>query len=87
MSETGEEIQRRLEAAIPEAFAVEGGFVNKWVVLAETIGPDGERGMWTRTSPDLKPWDTMGMLEFAMAIERRGEGWGRANDDEDDDEG
>lgn len=80
MSEIGEEIQRRLEQAIPEAFSAEGGFTTKWLVVAETIGPEGERGVWTRTSPDLKPWDTIGLLEFAIAVERRGDGWGRRTD-------
>jgi hypothetical protein len=80
VSEIGEEIQRRLEAAIPEAFSAEGGFVTRWIVLAETIGPDSERALWTRTSPDLKPWDSVGMLRFAIGIEEAA--WHR-----DDDEG
>jgi hypothetical protein len=72
VSKVSEEIQRRLEAAIPEAFSAEGGFVTKWLVIAETIGPDSERGLWTRTSPDLKPWDSLGMMRFAEAVELDG---------------
>lgn len=80
MSEIGEEIQKRLEAAIPEAFRAEGGFVTKWVLVAETIGADGERGVWTWTSDGMQPWDSMGLLGFALAIENRGDGWRRDGD-------
>lgn len=79
MSNVGDEIQRRLEAAIPEAFTAEGGFVTKWIVIAETIRSDSKRGLWTQTSPDMKPWDSVGMLRFAIGVEETA--W-HQNDDE-----
>lgn len=82
MSEVGDRLSSELANAVEDTFKrVEGGIVTKWLLIAETVGPDGERGLWTRTSDDLKPWESLGMLRFAQVIE--GQAWRRADDDED----
>lgn len=58
-----------IEAAVNDAIENiirqhEGGFTIRWVAIVETAGPDGSRGVWTMTSPDVKAWDTLGLLEY-----------------------
>lgn len=68
--ETGEAIQAELNEAIAAVIAKqEGGFVMKWVALIETAAPDGERGLWTCTSEDVKAWDTVGMLQHGLHLQ------------------
>lgn len=82
MSEVGDRLTSELTTAVEDTFKrVEGGIVTKWLLIAETVGPDGERGLWTRTSDDLKPWESVGMLRFAEITE--GQAW-RREDDEDE---
>lgn len=81
MSDVGEELSKQLTEAIEGVFQrVEGGIVTKWLLIAETVGPDAERGLWTRTSDDLKPWESAGMLRLAQVTEENA--WRR--DDEGD---
>jgi len=81
VSDVGEELSKQLAEAIEGVFQrVEGGIVTKWLLIAETVGPDAERGLWTRTSDDLKPWESAGMLRLAQVTEEQA--WRR--DDEDD---
>lgn len=66
-----------IEAAVNEAIEKvirdhEGGFTIRWVALVETAGPDGSRGVWTMTSPDVKAWDTLGLLEYGKQLQVRG---------------
>jgi len=83
MSELGDKLTAELATGIEDVFRrVEGGIVTKWLLIAETVGPDGERGLWTRTSDDLKPWESAGMLRLAQVTEENA--WRRADDDEDD---
>lgn len=61
----GEDIETAINAAIEQVIRDhEGGFTLKWVALVETVDPDGERGVWTMTSADVKAWDTLGLLEY-----------------------
>lgn len=47
-----------------------GALVTRWVALIETIGHDGQAGLWTTTSSGLKAWDTVGMLGHALDLQR-----------------
>jgi hypothetical protein len=47
----------------------EQGMVIRWVVIAETIDPAGERGTWQLTDSEAKPWETLGLLHHAIMIE------------------
>ena len=71
-------IRADLGQAIADVLAKhEGGFVTKWVALIETVGPDGDRGLWVTAANDAMPWDTIGMLQYALNVET-------AQPDEDD---
>jgi hypothetical protein len=63
-----------LEQAVGEAIAAavgshESGFVTKWVAILETVGPDGDRGVWTCTSEDMRAYDSLGLLQYAVLKE------------------
>lgn len=49
---------------------VEPGMVTKWVVLAETIDTDGDRGLWCFCNQGATAWDTLGLLQFALHREQ-----------------
>lgn len=59
-------INEAIETAIREH---EGGLTLRWVALIETCGPDGARGVWTMTSPDVLSWDALGLLEYGRQRE------------------
>jgi hypothetical protein len=45
--------------------------VVKWVAVVEVLtGDEGERGLWLLTPKGATAWDTLGMLGFAIEIER-----------------
>jgi hypothetical protein len=41
----------------------------KFVVMIEVIDPDGTRALWTAAGPDVRAWDTKGMLLHALTIQ------------------
>lgn len=43
--------------------------LTRWVVLAEIVDAEGERGLWTLSAPDQRAWDTLGLLDYARALE------------------
>lgn len=65
------EIRRRIEAALGQIIGeVEGGFVSRWSVVIESAEANGERGVWIMAPADAKSWDTLGMLNYAVAVEQ-----------------
>lgn len=67
----GPAIERDLADAIAAVLAKhETSMVTKWVALIETMDQDGERGMWTMTSDNVKAWDTTGMLMHGLHIQQ-----------------
>lgn len=64
-----EEFAAAFEAAIADVLP--GEITTRWVFLVETIGADGERGVWMQAPPGAKPWDTLGLLRQG---ERHGAG-------------
>jgi hypothetical protein len=68
---TEEEVTLAAQAAIatlvhriePDAVVV------RFVVLAEVIGMDGELAVWMASGPDQQVWDSLGLLEYARAIQ------------------
>lgn len=69
-----EGIRDSLDRAIAAAFAAAGGFVVRWLVIAEAVEADGARKLWLPESADLKPWDGLGMIEFAAHAVKGGPG-------------
>lgn len=54
--------QIRTECGVP--------LVTKWLVIAEVIDEDGDKGICQIESPDLTMWDAVGMLSFQLAVEK-----------------
>lgn len=69
MSDSPERVQQAIADGLAAAMAAEGEMLNGWVVIVETIGSDGERGLWSMAAPDMKRWQSMGFLEAARAQE------------------
>jgi hypothetical protein len=67
-----DQLRRDVGGAIAEAVSRhEQSMVSRWVAVVETIeAADGERGLWCFASGDAKRWDTLGLLTFALDIER-----------------
>lgn len=67
----GTRIEQAIGAAIETVVSeAEGGFVTKWVALIESVAPDGTRGLWTCTSPELMAWDTVGLLQHGLHLQQ-----------------
>lgn len=60
----------RVESALADAFRESGEMVTRWALIAEVIGPEGDRGVWTMGAEDLQAWETIGMLAYALERER-----------------
>lgn len=65
-------IKERISNALSDILGSEGEMVTRWVALVETIDSDGERALWCQTAENAKPWDTLGMLMFAVQQEQAG---------------
>jgi microcompartment protein CcmL/EutN len=66
--ETGD-VRAAVAAGLNTVLAAEGEMLIKWVVIAESMGADGERGLWAMASADMKSWETLGFLEYSKARE------------------
>lgn len=64
---TGDEDGSLLDAITAQV----DGLVTGFVVLAEFIGPDGDERIYCDTMTDQRAHRTLGLLEFARAIEQR----------------
>lgn len=73
MADGDRPVDAQLADALGEIFQrVEDGMVTKWVILVETIAPDGTRGVWCQDAPDQKAYESLGMLTYADALIRAG---------------
>ena len=70
MSEPSEPLGRRMEAAIYEAAQGAGTMIVKYVLVAQTVMPDGKPDLWVCTSDEATPWDTLGLLSYATELEK-----------------
>lgn len=59
-----------VENAIINVLRESGEMVTRFVALVETIGEEGDRGIFTLASADMKAWDTIGMLGFGLQCEQ-----------------
>lgn len=81
----GELIENAVGEAIENAVGQhERGMALKWITLVESIDTDGDRGLWTMTSADIKAWDTVGMLQHALHLQQAQTFAARLNGDDDD---
>lgn len=64
-------LERAIGDAIDQSVSEhEGGLVTKWLALVESVGPNGERGIWTMTSEGLTQWDSVGLLQHGLHKEQ-----------------
>jgi hypothetical protein len=64
-------IERDLNDAIAGVLARhERSMLGNWVALIETVQESGDRGLWTLSSPDVKAWDTVGMLTYGLQVQQ-----------------
>ena len=42
-----------------------GAIVLRFVVVAEVLDNESERSIWVSVAEDAKPWDTLGLLQYA----------------------
>ena len=62
---------RAVVGAVRDALVAEVGEVaTRVVVLAETIDADGLLALWSATDDDSKPWQTLGLLMWAVQREQ-----------------
>jgi hypothetical protein len=65
------DIQKAISDALAEVFRkIEDGMLTRWVVLAESLDDEGQRGLWLVAPEDAKAWDTIGMLTYALHLEQ-----------------
>lgn len=66
-----EQLQHTLQDTLANTLhAHDGSMVTRFVVCLDVIDPEGERSLVLQCSPDMKSWDTLGMLEFARQQEQ-----------------
>jgi len=66
-TERSHEVQERIVQAIAQILAEERNeMTTKVIVLAEVINDQGQRAVWTCTSPGMAMWDESGLLTFAL---------------------
>jgi hypothetical protein len=63
------DVRAAIADGLSNALSAEGEMLVKWVVIAETMGPDGERGLWSMASEEMKSWETLGFLEYGKVRE------------------
>lgn len=65
-----EEIRDSVGNALAEAVSGESEMVTRWVALVEVMDADGKRSLYSMTQHGAKPWDTLGLLTFAIQTEQ-----------------
>jgi hypothetical protein len=62
--------ERELHDAIAAVLGRRGMMVTKWMLVAEILDGDGVRALESFASPDIRAWDTIGILGYLDARER-----------------
>lgn len=64
------EVEREIHDAVSQIMGRHGLMVTKWLCVAELLGADGQRMLESFASPDMRAWDTIGMIGLIEARER-----------------
>lgn len=78
-----DQIRDSVGNALAQAVAGEAEMVTKWVALVEVMDAQGERSAYVMAPDGAKPWDTLGLLTFAIQVEQAA-GWQVAGDHDDE---
>lgn len=62
-----DDADRTIESAISSG--LNGHLVTSWIVIAETIGNDGDRRIAVNAAPDQRTTTTLGLLRYATVVE------------------
>lgn len=66
----GEEVRQKMGEAISQALYDQDQMVTRWVAVVEFVDADGVRMLWSLAPKDAKPWDSIGLLGFAVQLEQ-----------------
>lgn len=70
-----ERLQREIYEAVAPVLAKhddETSVITKFVLLVETSGIEGNRAVWTVTNSNCCAWDILGLLQYAIELEKEG---------------
>lgn len=59
----------RISSALQDSLD-DGEYVVQWVAVIEVLDKNGERNLYPSAMPGMKPWDTMGLLDYTQVRER-----------------
>jgi hypothetical protein len=65
-----DEVRDRIGDAFSNVLAGEGEMVTRWVALVEIIDSHGERAVYSMGAPDQRAWDSLGLLDYGIQLER-----------------
>jgi hypothetical protein len=65
-----EAVERELHDAIAQVLGRHELMVTKWLCVAEVYDAAGERALEYYGSPDIRAWDTLGIVGYLDARER-----------------
>lgn len=78
-----DEIRDSVGSAMAQAVAGQSEMVTRWVAVVEVMDADGQRSAYLMAPDGAKPWDTLGLLTFAVQVEQAN-GWTVGDDDDRD---
>lgn len=65
-------ISEAVEDALNKVFGDQTEFVSKWVMLVEAVSiEDGKRGLFLLGNKDIKIYESIGMLEYGVTLEKQ----------------
>ncbi|MER5608367.1 hypothetical protein AB0F93_00225 [Micromonospora tulbaghiae] len=70
MAEDLEQVERELNEAVSAVLNRHKLLTTRWVLVAEVLDEAGQRQCASFVSPDLRVWDSLGMLGFILERER-----------------
>jgi hypothetical protein len=63
-------VQEAVRRAVADALAPFGQHLDRWVMIGEAFGLDGQRAVWLATGEGTKAWEVLGLINFMDAMER-----------------
>jgi len=62
--------EREFGDAVDGVLSRHGLLPNRWILVADVLSDAGSRELVTAASADLRAWDALGMLSYAIERER-----------------